>query len=99
MHNGIGIRYVSDPVRRNHRVLENIYKRIANNATEAADLPACQQQFVWELARHITAERLVIYPVIEKKAKDGRGIARKRHQEHQSVSGQTHCLVSFDRLL
>ncbi|KAI1085981.1 HET-domain-containing protein [Rostrohypoxylon terebratum] len=43
--------------------------------------------FVWELARHSIGEEIVVYPAMEKHLNDGRDMASKDRDQHQTVRG------------
>lgn len=41
--------------------------------------------FVWELARYLIGEEIVVYPAMEKHLNDGRDVASKDCNQHQTV--------------
>ncbi|KAJ5950278.1 uncharacterized protein N7479_008691 [Penicillium vulpinum] len=54
-----------------------------------------QNQFVWELARHLIGEELVVYPALITALPDGQGIVDKNRLEHRGVK---HQLKAFQDL-
>ncbi|KAL6238344.1 hypothetical protein BDW75DRAFT_227979 [Aspergillus navahoensis] len=45
-----------------------------------------QNLFVWELARHVVGEEIVVYPALEKHVQNlGAGLATKDREKHQAV--------------
>lgn len=75
---------VSDPIKRDHRELEEYYSRIVSSS-DNDEQTRYQNQFVWELARHSIGEELVVYPMIEKYLPNGVAMAEKDRREHQKV--------------
>lgn len=76
---------VSDPIKEDHRELEEYYGKITK-ATDDDTKVRFQNQFVWELARHSVAEELLIYPEMEKLlGQDGKLKTDKDRREHQKA--------------
>lgn len=75
---------ISDPVKKDHRELEEYYHKILN-ASDEDEKSRWANQFVWELARHSVGEELVMYPCMKKVLKDGDSIVEKDLREHQEV--------------
>jgi len=78
---------ISDAIKKDHREIEDYYRKILASSTDK-EKTQWQNQFTWELARHSIGEELVVYPQFEKKVPDGRNMADKDRQEHQSVKEQ-----------
>ncbi|KAI1469481.1 HHE domain protein [Daldinia caldariorum] len=51
--------------------------------------------FVWELARHSMAEEIIIYPAIQKHVENGRDMANKDRDQHQSIKKQLYYLQNL----
>jgi hemerythrin superfamily protein len=75
---------ISQAIKEDHRQLEYYYSRIVKAQTED-DKVRYQNAFVWELARHSIGEELVVYPVFESKLPNGKEMADKDRNEHQTV--------------
>ena len=75
---------IIDTIKTDHRKIEDYYSNVLNSTSDKEKVQ-WQNQFTWELARHSIAEELVVYPQLEKKLADGRGMADKNRNEHQSV--------------
>ncbi|KAF9923003.1 hypothetical protein FBU30_006884 [Linnemannia zychae] len=78
---------ISDPIKRDHRELEEYYHKILNAPTDD-EKARWANQFTWELARHSAGEELVMYPCMKKVLKDGPALVEKDLQEHQMVKEQ-----------
>ncbi|GLA21728.1 hypothetical protein AnigIFM62618_000954 [Aspergillus niger] len=78
---------IIDTIKTDHRKIEDYYSNVLNSTSDKEKVQ-WQNQFTWELARHSIAEELVVYPQLEKKLADGRGMADKNRNEHQSVKEQ-----------
>ena len=72
-------------IKQDHREIESYYDRITKSS-DKDEQTQYQNLFTWELARHSIGEELVVYPAFEKHIKDGKVLADKDRQEHQSVS-------------
>lgn len=75
---------IIDTLIKDHREIESYYDQILG-ATDKTEQTRFQNQFTWELARHSIGEELVVYPAFEKHVPDGRDLANKDRQEHQTV--------------
>lgn len=95
----IGVRYVSDAVNRDHRDLEIIYKALAVAIDEGDDGAAArlQRQFCWELARHLVAMQLLIFPGTNRSAEMGNAVAVSRRSS-LSVVSPSLLLLGFPHL-
>lgn len=71
---------ISDAIRTDHRNLEAYYDRIAD-AQDSDEQTRYQNQFTWELARHVVGEELVLYPALEAQLPDG-DTGEDRQQQH-----------------
>lgn len=76
------MRRITDSVRADHRTLESLYDRIIH-AEDGDEQVRLQNQFTWELARHVVSEELVLFPALEKYLRDGD--AAQDRQEHHIV--------------
>ncbi|KXG46496.1 uncharacterized protein PGRI_053520 [Penicillium griseofulvum] len=81
-------------VKHDHRELESHSHKILSS-TNPDQQTRFQNQFVWELARHLIGEELVVYPAIINTLPDGQGIADKNRLEHRGVK---HQLKTFQEL-
>lgn len=87
MTDPIGVRFISSAVKRDHRELEVLYKGLAQ-AVEEQDHDAVanlQARFCWELARHLVAVQLFIFPGTEARADAGNTVALRRRGELATV--------------
>lgn len=84
----IGVRFVSDEIKRDHRELEILYKGLIQAVDECDDAAAAalQNQFSWELARHLVAMQLFVFPGTEQRADEGNGKALRRRDDLAAVS-------------
>ncbi|KAL3469300.1 hemerythrin HHE cation binding domain-containing protein [Aspergillus californicus] len=85
---------IIDAIKTDHREIEDYYNKILSASTDKEKVQ-WQNQFTWELARHSIAEELVVYPVFEKSLPNGRAMADKDRQEHNTVKEK---LKSFQNL-
>ncbi|KAJ5211234.1 hypothetical protein N7491_011054 [Penicillium cf. griseofulvum] len=81
-------------IKHDHRELESHSHKIISS-TNPDQQTRFQNQFVWELARHLIGEELVVYPAIINSLPDGQGIADKNRLEHRGVKYQ---LKTFQEL-
>lgn len=90
----IGVRFVSDEIKRDHRDLEILYKGLIQAVDECDDTAAAalQNQFSWELARHLVAMQLFVFPGTEQRADEGNGKALRRRGDLAAVS-YCHSLI------
>lgn len=73
---------ITDAIQADHRSLESFRDRI-NQAQDSDEKSRLQNQFTWELARHVVSEELVLFPALEKYLRDGD--ATQDRSEHQIV--------------
>ncbi|XDG01417.1 hypothetical protein ABKA04_001032 [Annulohypoxylon sp. FPYF3050] len=52
--------------------------------------------FVWELARYLIGEEIVVYPAMEKHLNDGRDMASKDRDQHQTIKEQLYKFQSLE---
>lgn len=85
----IGVRFVSDEIKRDHRDMEILYKGLIQAVDECDDTAAAalQNQLSWELARHLVAMQLFVFPGTEQRADEGNGKALRRRGDLAVVSG------------
>ncbi|ROV93064.1 hypothetical protein VSDG_07391 [Cytospora chrysosperma] len=83
--NRVGVRYVSDAVKHDHRSLEKLYTALLAGDDTGNPAGADQQQreqlqqrFCWELARHLVAMDLFIFPGTTRRASQGNQNAKDR---------------------
>ncbi|KAJ5480421.1 hypothetical protein N7530_005930 [Penicillium desertorum] len=74
-------------IKHDHHELESHSNKILSSANPD-EKTRFQNQFVWELARHLIGEELVVYPALIESLPDGQGIADKNRLEHQGVKQQ-----------
>ena len=60
----LGISSISNAIRKDHRELKQYYNNIIC-AKDDDDATRWQNQFTWELARHLIGEELVVYPAFD----------------------------------
>lgn len=72
-------------IKQDHREIESYYDRITKSS-DKDEQTKYQNMFTWELARHSIGKELVVYPAFEKHIKDGKVLADKDREEHQTVS-------------
>lgn len=76
---------ISDTIKHDHVALRNGYNKILGT-TDLDEKRRWQNQFTWYLARHAIGEELVVYPALEKVLADGKRVADRDREEHQTVS-------------
>ena len=76
---------VTSVITHDHRELEEFYNNIISS-TDSDTKIRWQNQFTWELARHSIGEEIVVYPAMEKYVPEGKALADKDREEHQTVS-------------
>ncbi|KAJ5815938.1 hypothetical protein N7447_008171 [Penicillium robsamsonii] len=81
-------------VKHEHCELESHSHKILSS-TKPDQQTRFQNQFVWELARHLIGEELVVYPAMITSLPDGQGIVDKNRLEHRAVK---HQLKTFQEL-
>lgn len=84
----IGVRFVSDEIKRDHRDLEILCKGLVQAVDEGDDTAAegLKEQFCWELARHLIAMQLLIFPGTNSRAEAGNSVALRRRGDLALVS-------------
>jgi len=76
---------ITDTICKDHCKLVHYYQKILN-ANDKDTATRWQNQFICELARHLVAEELVVYPAIETVLGErGRIIVEKGRSEHQAI--------------
>ncbi|POS75695.1 hypothetical protein DHEL01_v205912 [Diaporthe helianthi] len=99
----IGIRYISDAVKSDHRLLERLYAKLTSssspttpsNTTTATSLDhqrALCRRLAWELGRHLVAVELFIFPGTAHRAKQGNAAARERQRDMAQLRGELRAL-------
>lgn len=79
----IGIRYISDAVKSDHRLLERLHASLVSptpNKTLESQRALCSR-LAWELARHLVAMELFIFPGTAQRAKQGNQAAQERQRD------------------
>lgn len=80
---------ITDCIHEDHEQLRSYHDRIVHAPSED-EQTRYQNQLVWELARHVVGEDLVVYPALEKFSRDGAS-------DRQMVSGVLHFIrASFN---
>lgn len=74
---------ITDVICADHRTLESYYDRILH-AEDGDEQTRYQNNFTWELARHVVGEEIVLFPALEKYLRDGDATENRR--QHQTVS-------------
>ncbi|KAF7117197.1 hypothetical protein CNMCM5793_005917 [Aspergillus hiratsukae] len=82
---------ILDTIKHDHSEIKAFYELIvaSSNPDEQTRF---RNQFVWELARHAVSEELVVYPAMEKYLDDGKELARRDREEHQTVKEKLHTI-------
>lgn len=89
----IGIRYISDAVKSDHRLLEKILADLASpTTTREGQRRALCSRLSWELARHLVAMELFIFPGTARRAKQGSQAAQERQVEMDRLRGRLRAL-------
>ncbi|KGO75578.1 hypothetical protein PITC_098610 [Penicillium italicum] len=81
-------------IKHDHLELESHSNKILSS-TDPDEQTRFQNQFTWELARHLIGEELVVYPALIDSLPDGQGVADKNRLEHRGVK---HQLKAFQGL-
>jgi hemerythrin-like domain-containing protein len=78
---------IANIIRADHRELALCYRRIVD-AVDEDEQTRHQNQFTWELARHLVGEELVIFPAMERNVRDESVDEQQlqRPHPHQKVS-------------
>lgn len=101
----IGIRYISDAVKSDHRLLERLLAKLGPQSptTTSATITKSQQQpqraalssrLAWELARHIIAMELFIFPGTAHRARQGNAAAQERQRDMEQLRSEVRALSS-----
>ncbi|KAF9308688.1 hypothetical protein BG000_002679 [Podila horticola] len=85
---------ISDPIKKDHRELEEYYHKILN-AKDEDEKTRWANQFTWELARHSVGEELIMYPCMKRVLKNGESLVAKDLQQHQEVKEQLYKFQSM----
>ncbi|CRG90990.1 putative hemerythrin-like protein C869,06c [Talaromyces islandicus] len=78
---------ISDVIKQDHKEIIACYHRTVD-ANYYDEIIRFQNLFIWELARNVAAEELVLYPAIEKAVRGGVVVAEKDRQAHQRIKEQ-----------
>ncbi|KAG0153483.1 hypothetical protein PDIDSM_2135 [Penicillium digitatum] len=81
-------------IKHDHLELESHSNKLLSS-TDPDEQTRFQNQFTWELARHLIGEELVVYPALIESLPDGQGLADKNRLEHRGVK---HQLKAFQGL-
>lgn len=92
------MRRISDTIKNDHRELEACYEKIVG-LIDQDEKAAWRNEFAWELARHLYAEELVIYPAVEKKLQNGKDLVRRGRSKHQPVCERKETSISLNTVL
>lgn len=74
---------IANTIRADHRDLALCYCRLVD-ADDEDEQTRLQNQFTWELARHLVGEELVLFPAMEKNLRHEQEDDRDNHH-HQEV--------------
>lgn len=79
----IGIRYISDAVKSDHRLIERLHASLVppQPTTDPENQRALCSRLAWELARHIVAMELFIFPGTAHRARQGNEAAQERQRD------------------
>lgn len=79
----IGIRYISDAVKSDHRLVERLLASLVSppSATNPDKQRALCSRLSWELARHLVAMELFIFPGTAHRARQGNTAAQERQRD------------------
>ncbi|KAL7627184.1 hypothetical protein AAE478_003960 [Parahypoxylon ruwenzoriense] len=83
-----------DAIKYDHQELEAYYPHIVGNKT-SDERTRYQNLFVWELARLLVAQDIVVYPAMQEHLKDGGDMAGKDRNQHQKIKEQLHRFQSM----
>lgn len=92
----IGIRYISDAVKSDHRLIERLHASLVSPkpTTTPDHQRALCSQLSWEVARHLVAMELFIFPGTGHRAKQGNEAAQERQRDMAELRGT---LLSFSQ--
>lgn len=85
----IGIRYISDAVKSDHRLIERLHASLVSPRpnTDPENQHALCSRLAWELARHLVAMELFIFPGTAHRAKQGSEAAQERQRDMAQLRG------------
>lgn len=85
----IGIRYISDAVKSDHRLIERLHASLVSPPpnTDPENQRALCSRLAWELARHLIAMELFIFPGTAHRAKQGSEAAQERQRDMAQLRG------------
>ncbi|KAI1496909.1 hypothetical protein F5X99DRAFT_48725 [Biscogniauxia marginata] len=72
-----------------HHQLGSYYPHIIDNSS-LDERTRYQNLFVWELARHLVAKELVVYPAMEDSLHDGGALSKKSRNQNQKIKVKLH---------
>jgi hemerythrin superfamily protein len=75
---------ISNTIKHDHVTLRNGYNKIPGT-NDLDERRRWQNQFTWDLARHAVGEELIVYPALETVLADGKRVANRDREEHQTV--------------
>lgn len=78
---------ISAAIKHEHRELEADADTILGSSSPD-EQTRYQNQFTWDLARHMIGEELIVYPALIKYVKNGQLIADEGRAEHQDIKEQ-----------
>lgn len=92
----IGIRYISDAVKSDHRLIERLHASLVSPkpTTTPEHQHALCSQLSWEVARHLVAMELFIFPGTAHRAKQGSEAAQERQRDMAELR---ETLLSFSQ--
>ncbi|KAJ5987778.1 hypothetical protein N7481_002988 [Penicillium waksmanii] len=79
---------IANTIRADHRDLALCYRRIVDAADED-EQTRHQNQFTWELARHLVGEELVLFPAMENNVRDD-PVDEQQQQHHDDDEYHPH---------
>ncbi|EPX71662.1 HHE domain-containing protein [Schizosaccharomyces octosporus yFS286] len=86
---------ISKVIFNDHTELQNYYNYI-RSSKDADTAIRWRNQFVWELARYLVGEEIVVYPKLAKYLGDsGQEMAEKNRKEHQVIKEHLYKLQSM----
>ncbi|WBW72381.1 HHE domain-containing protein [Schizosaccharomyces osmophilus] len=86
---------ISKVVFNDHTELQNYYNYI-RSSKDADSAIRWRNQFVWELARYLVGEEIVVYPKLTKYlGESGHAMAEKNRKEHQLIKEHLYKLQSM----
>lgn len=91
----IGIRYISDAVKSDHRLLERLYASLTSSSsptTSQKDQRTLCSRLSWELARHLVAMELFIFPGTAHRARQGNQAAQERQRDMAQLREEVRAL-------